>query len=113
MPATPAVPIVPAPASGVTVWHSEHACQQIPSEIHKEFQIDDVSRTDSDESESDGLDVQDATSKQVMDINNPSILTMADDIQHFFEKLPNKVVCKECRCCIHLCIFGSFLAGLQ
>jgi hypothetical protein len=106
VPAAPAVPVVPvttAPAAPTaTVRHSERTFRQIPSKVNEEFRIDDVSGTDSDEGEPDGLDVQDTTSNQVTGINNPSLLTMvgrqgADDIRHFFERLPGKVVCKECR----------------
>jgi hypothetical protein len=86
----------------VTVRRSERARGQIPSEVGEEFRIDDVSGSDSDESEPDGPDVQDAACNQVTGINNPSLLTVvgrqaADDIRHFFERLPDKVVCKECR----------------
>ena len=109
VPATPAVPVVPAPATpaalaapttGVTVWCSECSCQQIPSEVGEEFKIDDVSGTDSDKSKADGPDIQDATSNQVMSINNPLLLPVlarqgGEDIWHFFEKLPDKTVCKE------------------
>jgi hypothetical protein len=107
VPAAPAVPVVPvpaapaAPAAGVTVRRSERTRGQIPSEVDAEFGIDDINGTDSDESEPDGPDVQDAASNQVTGINDPSLLTVhrqtADDVRYFFERLPDKVVCKECR----------------
>ena len=116
VPAAPVVPVVlvpaapAAPATGVTVRRSERTRGQIPSEGDEEF----IFGTDSDESEPDRPDVPDATSNKVTGINNPSLLTVrrraADDVRHFFERLPDKVVCKECRyLSSYLWFFSSWL----